>query len=230
MDVYAAGAIGGIEINIMAMTLDYLTERLQLADDLRLGRKGVLEPQDLPGTYGRVVKAIDRVLAASGCQAVLAGGWAVWRYGYVGRVTQDVDIALAENQVEEFFRVATMAGFERLPTDPGRWPKLRHKDTNIEVDILPEGGRPGTASRMAPTTIPHPSGLGAEGTMLRYVSLPALIKLKLAEGRARDESDIVELVRANPDPVGAIREHLRKAHLDYLQSFDRLVQRGREEN
>ena len=113
----------------------------------------MLQPQDLPGRYGRVVQAVDRVLASAGCEAVLAGGWAVWRHGYVGRVTQDIDIALAANQVEEFLRVASVAGFELLPTPPGRWPKLRHKDTGVEVDILPEGGRPGSAAKPAPTTI-----------------------------------------------------------------------------
>jgi len=194
------------------VTLEYLTERLQLADALRLGRKAMLTPQDLPGVYGRVIKAIDRVLAAGGCQSVLAGGWAVWRYGYIGRVTQDIDITLAESQVDEFIRVATMAGFEALPTIEGRWPKLRHKDTNIEL-----------------TVIPHPKELGAEGNSLRYIQLPALIELKLAAGRARDDSDIVELVRANPDQVQTIREHLAVVHENYVEGFDKLVERSREE-
>lgn len=30
-------------------------------------------PQDLPGRYGRVVKAVDRVLQSIHCAAVLAG-------------------------------------------------------------------------------------------------------------------------------------------------------------
>jgi hypothetical protein len=211
------------------ITLDYLTERLHLADQLRLGRKDMLHPQDLPGSYGRVIKAIDHVLTVSNGQAVLAGGWAVWRHGYIGRVTQDVDIALAKEQVDEFMRVAGIAGFELLPTAPGRWPKLRHKDTNVEVDIMPEGGRPGTESHPAPTTIPHPTELGAEGNELRYIRLPALIELKLAAGRARDVSDIVELIRVNPDQLQTIRDHLTGVHAQYLEEFDRLVERARDE-
>ena len=35
-------------------------------------------PQDLPGRYGRVVKAVDRLLGVVECEAVLAGGR---RYG-----------------------------------------------------------------------------------------------------------------------------------------------------
>ena len=155
----------------------------------------MLEPQDLPGRYGRVVKGIDHVLKFSNCEAVLAGGWAVWRHGYVGRVTQDVNIVLAADRIEEFIGVASVSGFESIPVAPGRWPKLRHKETGIQVDLLPESGRPGTSSHPAPTTIPHPRLLGAEGSVLRYVVLPALMELKLAAGRARDDGNVVELIR-----------------------------------
>jgi hypothetical protein len=189
----------------------------------------MLEPQDLPGRYGRVIKAIDHVLGVTGCRAVLAGGWAVWRHGFVGRVTQDVDIALAAAEIDEFMRVASFSGFEVLPQLSGGWPKLRHKDTDIEVDILPEGGRPGTAGHQAPTLIPHPSLLGAHGSTLRYVRLPALIELKLAAGRARDDSDIVELVRVNENQVEGIRQHVAAVHADYVQKFDKLVERAREQ-
>ena len=41
-----------------------------------------------------MVASIDRILAAINCEAVLGGGWAVWHHGYVGGVTQDIDIVL----------------------------------------------------------------------------------------------------------------------------------------
>src|SRR5437868_4508150 len=181
------------------VTLASLTERLELADELLARRADMLDPQDLPGRYGRVVKAVDHLLQVIGCEAVLGGGWAVWRHGYVGRVTQDIDIALPADRIDEFLRAASVAGFDLLPVQPGRRPKVVHRDTGIEVDVLPEGGRPGSATRPAPTTIPHPGRMGAAGSMLRYMSLPSLIELKLAAGRARDESDVVELLLANPD-------------------------------
>jgi hypothetical protein len=210
------------------MTLDNLTQQLQLADALEAGRTAMLEPQDLPGRYGRVVHALDRVLTALNCESALAGGWAVWRHGYVGRVTQDIDIALPADRIEEFLRVASVSGFEALAAPPGRWPKALHKDTGVQVDILPEGGRPGTPSRPAPTTIPHPRLLGGVAGSLHYVSLPRLVELKLAAGRARDESDVVELVRANRDEVDAVRRHLATVHGDYVIAFDRLVDQAAE--
>jgi hypothetical protein len=153
----------------------------------------------------------------------------VWRHGYVARVTQDIDIVLPAARVEEFLQVANVSGFQLLPTAPGRWPRLVHRETHIQVDVLPEGQRPGTSSRPAPTTIPHPSQLGAAGHTLRYARLPALIELKLAAGRAQDEADVIRLVQANPDQLAAVREHLAHVHADYVAAFDRLTERAREE-
>lgn len=206
-----------------------LLEQLELAEQLREGSAVMPEPQDLPGRYGRVVAAVDHVLRATGAVAVVGGGWAVWRHGYVGRVTQDLDIALPLDRVDEFLRVAALAGFDVLPVPAGRWPKLLHKGTGIEVDVWPEGSRPVTAQRPARTTIPHPTAMGAAGPALRYMTLPALVELKLSAGRARDESDIVELIRANPGEVVAIQQHLARTHADFAAAFDLLVERACEQ-
>lgn len=212
------------------LTLEFLTEQLAVADELLARRSEMVNPQDLPGRYGRAVKAIDRVLLAMHGEAVLGGGWAVWHHGYIGRITQDIDIALPASQIDEFLRVASVSGFELLPQQPGRWPKVRDKDTRIQVDLLPEGARPGTATKLAPTTIPHPARMGATVGPLRYINSPSLIELKIAAGRMRDESDIVELVRANPDQVDAWRQHLATVHPDYVERFNELVERAREQS
>jgi hypothetical protein len=190
----------------------------------------MLEPQDLPGRYGRVIRAIDRVLEAAGCESVVAGGWAVWRHGYATRVTQDVDIVLPAGQVEEFLRVASVSGFETLPVAPGRWPKVLYKETDIKVDILPEGGRPGVPGNLAPTVIPHPATFGASGTQLRYITLAGLVELKLAAGRGRDDADVIELLRVNVDHIDAVRGHLAQVHAAYVVAFDRLVERARQQD
>jgi hypothetical protein len=189
----------------------------------------MFEPQDLPGRYGRAVRAVDHLLHVLQCPSVLAGGWAVWRHGYVGRVTQDLDIALPADRIDDFLRTASVSGFDLLPVQPGRWPKVLHKDTGIEVDILPEGGRPGTERKPAPTVITHPTQMGAIGASLRYITLPALVELKLAAGRARDDSDVVELLRANADQADAIRQHLAGVHASYVQAFNELLDRAREQ-
>src|SRR5437879_5282951 len=124
------------------VTLEFLTEQLALGEQLLVGRGTMFEPQDLPGRYGSVVQAIDQVLQAMSCESVLAGGWAVWHHGFFGRMTQDIDIVLPSDRIEEFIRVAAVSGFEPLPRTEGHWPKVRHKDTDVKVNILPEGARP----------------------------------------------------------------------------------------
>jgi hypothetical protein len=204
----------------MAITTDILSQQLQLADTLLSGRDRMLEPQDLPGRYGRVVRAIDQVLCACECEAVVSEGWAVWRHGYLGRVTQDIDIALPTDHVANFLQVAAVTGFDVLSQPAGRWPKLTHRETGIDVDILPEGGRPGTAMRPAPTTIQHPAKMGAVRGVLRYISLPSLVELKLAAGRLRDEADVFELARENRDKLDEIRRHLSAVHPQYASRFE----------
>ncbi len=212
-----------------AVTLDFLKEQLEFGELLLAGRGSMFAPQDLPGRYGRVVKAVDHMLQVLACPAVVAGGWAVWRHGYFGRMTQDLDIVLPKDRIEEFLKTAAVSGFEVVAQPEGRWPKIRHKDTDVWVDILPEGGRPGTANRLAPTTIPHPDALGAAGTTLQYINLPSLIELKLGAGRPRDEGDVTEILRVNLDQAATIREHLAAVHATYVERFDYFLERAREQ-
>jgi hypothetical protein len=138
-------------------------------------------------------------------------------------VTQVVDIALPSDRVEDFLRTAALGGFEVYAQPTGRWPKLCHRETGIEVDVLPERGRPGTASRPAPTTIPHPKTMGAARGNLKYISLPSLIELKLAAGRLRDEADVLELARENRERIDELRQHLATVHPQYASRFDELL-------
>lgn len=210
-------------------SLAFLTEQIELNDQLLAGREHMFNPQDLPGRYGRVVRAVDHLLQVIRCEAVVGGGWAVWHHGFVARVTQDIDIALPAAFIDEFLRVAAVSGFDVLPMQKDRWPKLIHKETGVKLDILPEGARPGTAAKPAPTTIPAPGTMGAAGWQLTYMSLESLIELKLAAGRARDEADVVELLRVNADHIDRIRQHLSKVHSDYVSLFDQLVEKAREQ-
>jgi hypothetical protein len=61
------------------------------------------------------------------------------------------------------------------------------------------------------------------------MSLSGLVQLKLAAGRARDEADVVELIRSNLDQVDTIRQELATVHADYVAAFDRLASRAREQ-
>ena len=211
-------------------SFNQLTEQLALADILLAGRATMHDPQDLPGKYGRVVRAIDHVLELISCEAVVGGGWAVWRHGFINRVTQDIDIILPADRIEEFLKVASVGGFQILPVTSGRWPKVHHKETDIQVDILSEGERPGLPPDFAPTTIPHPVQLGAAGCKLRYLQLAGLIELKIAAGRLKDKADVVELIRANPAQIDVIRQRLSEIHDRYAEEFDTLVEEAQKDD
>jgi hypothetical protein len=208
---------------VMHVGAGILSQQLQLADLLLAGRDRMLEPQDLPGRYGRVVEALDQVLAAVDCEAVVGGVWAVWRHGYVGRVTQDIDLVLPAAKIDEFKRVASVSGFDVFTESAGRWQELTHRETGIAVDVLPEGGRPGVAGKSAPTTIPHPSKMGATHGKLSYASLASLVELKLAAGRLRDQADVLELIRENREQIESLRTHLEAGHEQYANRFDELL-------
>ena len=69
----------------------------------------------------------------------------------------------------------------------------------------------------------------AEKSFATARGVRATEELKLAAGRGRDESDVIELMRANPDQEESIRTHLAAVHPDYVLAFDRLVERAREQ-
>ena len=213
---------------MQSITSQVLAEQLALADALLAGRDTMLTPQELPGRYGRVVQAIDRVLRAADCEAVVGGGWAVWRHGFVNRVTQDIDVVLPADRIEEFLRVASVTGFQVLASGAGRWPKVLHKETGVQVDILPEGERPGVPPDLAPTTIPSPQQLGAVAGALTYMRIEELVELKLAAGRLKDRADVVEILRANPSKITGIRTHLAAVHDRYVDAFDAIVEEARK--
>ena len=190
-----------------------LTEQLTLADALLVTDGGkVMRPSELPGRYGRVIRDLERLVVATDVHAVVAGGWAVWRHGYVGRVTQDVDIVIPAVSQEVVLRVAPMFGFDVLPVREGMWPKLTHRETAIDVDLMPEAGIPGTPTRPATVPIRHPSVYGAKAGELSFIELSGLFELKLGAHRARDVADLVELIKVNPSQFFVLRSSLTKHH------------------
>ena len=94
---------------------------------------------------------------------------------------------------------------------------------------IPEGERPGIASKRAPTTIRHPAQMGGTRATLHYITLPSLIELKIAAGRVQDQADVIALVRANPEKIESIRQHLCTIHADYVSEFERLVDRAQKQ-
>ena len=186
-------------------------------------------PENLPGRYGRVIVDLKRLLLTTDALSVVAGGWAVWHHGYAGRITEDVDIVVAKSAIKDLERAAAVCGFDFLTPPEGRWPKLQHRETEIDVDLLPEGGIPGTPSNRAPVAIRGPLTYGAIEKTLQYISLPGLVELKLGAGRAKDTADLIELIQTHPGRIGELRKNVASVHTSYGPKFDQLVSQAEEE-
>jgi len=206
-----------------------LVEQIELADQILAGREDVLEPRDLPGPFGTVVRAVESVLLVCDMGAVLGGDCAVWKYGYVARIIREIAIVLSAERLDEFIRIASDSGFDELPTRLGRRPKLLHRDTQIRVDIFAGGGSSVVAGKPVPTRIPHPGKMAAQPGRLRYMDLPSLIVLKLTAGHSQDDADAIELLRANSEKMSSLREFAANIHSDYAAKFDVLAQLAREQ-
>lgn len=186
-------------------------------------------PRDLPGRYGRAIHDLERLLTAADALSVVAGGWAVWRHGYAGRVTEDVDIVVAEEKIERLHQLAENFGFDFFLPPAGRWPKMNHRATKIDVDILPEAGVPGTPSRPAPVPIGNPSRYQAVAGSLVFIPLSGLVELKLGAGRAKDIADLVELIKAHRTELEPILEYLATVHSSYPDRFSALIRQADQE-
>lgn len=201
----------------------------EIADSLHSLNPMVTKPRDLPGRYGRTIRDLERLLAAADTLAVVAGGWAVWRHGFAGRVTEDVDIVVESEKITGLREFASVFGFQFLEPPAGRGPKLIHTATSIDVDLLPESGVPGTANRPAPVAIRHPDQYQAVAGSLAFIPLAGLIELKLGAGRAKDTADIVELIKRHPAEISTLRIALAGIHSSYAIRFDELVDQANEE-
>jgi len=96
----------------------------------------MLEPQ-IAGVMP-CVAALDQVLHACDCESVEGGGWADWRHGYVGRVTQDIDMYCQTGRVDDFLQAASVSGFEVPVRSGGTLAETMSSGYGIDVDILPK--------------------------------------------------------------------------------------------
>lgn len=201
-----------------------------IAEDLLAMDPEKSTPHDLPGRYGRTVADLQRVLLATNTLSVVAGGWAVWHHGYAGRVTEDVDIVVGKEAIGALQQSAQLFRFDFLEPPRGRWPKLQHRETGIEVDLLPEGGIPGTPSNLAPVAIRAPIAYGASEDSLVYISLSGLVELKLGAGRAKDTADLIEILHLHPDRISELIEHVAQVHGSYRSKLQRLIEQSQDEH
>jgi hypothetical protein len=173
--------------------------------------------------FTRALSDLQTLAETEGMPIAIVGGLGAIRYGVLVS-TQDIDVAVARENLETLLRAAPLYGFKVAWEAESGWHTLTHGD--VEINVVPEGGK---ARNTAPTAIPGPNQLGVvQG--LGYASLAGWMELKLSSGRQKDRAHVVEVMKINPPKsIREARDHIAKVHQDYLALFDQLYQEAQEE-
>ncbi|MBI4564502.1 MAG: hypothetical protein HY716_07415 [Planctomycetes bacterium] len=175
------------------MKLSSIERALEAMETLEKGRPFSLRPGD---AKRKLAEELRRVCREEGISPVIIGGLAVNHHGYL-RVTADVDILVARDDAAKLIR--------RLKAEPG-WRRYAEgfKNTVLDVglDICVEGDR--TSPEWA-ETYPNPNELRTTAIRpLPVPALPELIALKAMFARARDDADVVELLKRHPSRLASL--------------------------
>ncbi len=158
------------------------------------GRPYSLRPED---SKRRLADELARVCDEAGVRPVVIGGLAVNHHGYM-RVTADVNLLVARRDAVALNR--------RLRSEPG-WRRyaegFKNTELGVGLDICVEGERtaPGSAEEF-----PDPAGMRTTAVdPLPVPALSDLLALKVMSGRARDDADVVELLKRHRSRIASLR-------------------------
>ena len=149
----------------------------------------------------QTLKKIANKLGELGIDYVVVGGMAMFQHGY-RRFTDDVDLLVTREGLKEIHQ--RLEGLGYLPPFQGS-KSLRDVENGVTIEFLVTGDFPGDG-KPKPVAFPIPGSVVHEMDGIRYISLHALIELKLASGmtnpeRMRDLADVIELIKALDLPL-----------------------------
>jgi hypothetical protein len=179
-----------------------------------------LKPED---AKRRLAEELARLCRDAGAAPLVIGGLAVNHHGYA-RFTADVDLLVSKADAMPLLR--------RFKQETG-WRRHREgfKNTELDVgvDICVEGE---LTSPRSGETFPAPADLRSVGVHpLPVPELSELIALKVMSGRARDDADVVELLKRHRKRIRWLRTAAarRLKTPEARARLDALVARAREE-
>jgi hypothetical protein len=179
-----------------------------------------LKPKD---AKRRLADELARLCHEAGVAPLVIGGLAVNHHGYA-RFTADVDLLVA--------RADALPLLRRFRQEHGwrrRGDGFRNTVLDVGVDICVEGEKTAPHSE---ETFPAPADLRSVSVHpLPVPALPDLIALKVMSGRARDDADVVELLKRHRKRMGALRAAAvrRLKTAEARRRLGALVTRARQE-
>jgi len=146
---------------------------------------------------GRVQQTLKRIchkLDELQIPYAVAGGMALFAQGF-RRFTEDVDILVSREGLTRLHEALDGLGYLR-PFENSK--NLRDTELRVKIEFLVAGEFPGDG-KPKPVAFPDPALVAVELQGIKYLSLPALIELKLASGmtspdRSKDLVDVEQLV------------------------------------
>lgn len=151
---------------------------------------------DGEGRVQQTLRRITRRLTEIGVPHAVAGGMALYYHGFK-RVTEDVDILVTQDGLIKLHEALDGLGFVR-PFSVSK--NLRDVETGVKIEFLITGAFPGDG-KPKEVAFPDPAEVAVEIEGVRFVNLPTFVTLKLTsgltgEGRGKDISDVLELIKA----------------------------------
>ena len=160
--------------------------------------------------------------ADEGIPFAVVGALAMQQRGYV-RFTEDIDIVTTPAGLVLIH--ARLVGLGISARGPGLRKKLRDTVNRVNIDVIQSGEHAGSPE--SPVVYPDPDSadfVAGDGG-IRYATLDALIRFKIASGvwghRPRDLADVQDLVKANALDEGfAVRlpEPLRAKYVEIVEA------------
>jgi hypothetical protein len=144
----------------------------------------------------KTMRKIARRLEGLGIAYAVAGGMSLDAHGF-RRLTIDVDILVTRESLEAIHERLEELGY--VPPFTGS-KNLRDTESGVRIEFLVAGEFPGDGEPK-PVAFPDPATVGVEMDGIRFLSLAALVELKLASGmtnlsRLKDLADVIELIKA----------------------------------
>lgn len=173
--------------------------------------------------FSLAIEALEKLAQDNGISIAIVGGLGAIRYGYAA-ATEDIDIAVADSDLEKVLNLANTYGFIKVYVAKSGWHTIAFGD--VEINIVPEGRK---ASYSAPTTIPGPVQLGVDQGV-GYAWLPGWVELKISSARQKDFGHVVEVIKKiDNQQIEQISQHLNQIHSDYQVAFNQLVEQAQAE-
>lgn len=142
------------------------------------------------------LRTITAKLTELGIDYAVVGGLALFHHGY-RRFTEDVDLLVTKSDLQKIHN--ELSGLGYLPPHQNS-KHLRDTQHGVRIEFLTTGDFPGDG-KPKPISFPAPSVVSEEAGGVHYLTLPALIELKLASGmsnlgRMKDLTDVLELIKS----------------------------------